>query len=441
MSHAPARTVRLTASCVCLGLVAAALSVSASTTPEPWIAWEASPELDVAPEALSQQVASGVLMGTPNVVVAARAASEGRGNPETGVELFGYRVEDGRLSWRRSLDSRVDTGSTLLLPLGQHAFATTPGSRFGFIARSNHTGRRLWRTPLVGGATQVGISTDGLLIGAGVDRRGRLLIRAFHSDTGHVAWQRRRVGGPGRVRAGGLLAAEDTLLIVSYRTSPEGESFHEQLALDRTSGQIRWSVVEPSNGAVSVDGRDTGHVTDGVRLYSLAHRASPGGFVVTARYAGTGARAWEFARARNPRFSYSPYGIVTDGDTVYAFGAWRNRRLPRPSWPHVSAFDAESGRLLWDRTIRRHGASAFEVGLAHPGEIVLSGQFEDAAGHGILELRSYEARTGRMRWRLADTTSSNRLALMAEQDERIVGAGYSAQDREARVLVRMLEMR
>ena len=144
---------------------------------------------------------------------------------------------------------------------------------------------------------------------------------------------------------------------------------------------------------------------------------------VRAVDANTGTVVWE------DRFDVGPsdvFGqVATDGDRVFVGGTVRTIFSFVTANFVVRAYDARSGRLLWQNIVDKGSGDFAHALVAQGGRVFVAGQVTNAAGNRDFYVRVMNGQTGEFLWQdqFELARGSERAFAMAVEGERVVVAG------------------
>lgn len=273
-----------------------------------------------------------------------------RVSPDPGPE------EPPGILWSGLIDSGIATEPVVASAGEIQAVLVAGPSNLRAIDLEN--GRELWEAPLPGATSASPVAWDGLAWIGTLDGEGRLLHGADGSEAGAYEVDFTLAGAP--LVDGGLLIFEET----SVSGRPNESRLH---ALDPRSLEPRWT-----HDFSAAAGRAP--ASDGERVYVHAHDG-----VFAVRLAD-GSPAWSWSREAHRQV----FGPAVAGGRVVVHSS------PAPPGGSLTALDASTGELRWQRTLPRRFA----------GPPALD---EDAIYATVLPgaLHCLDASTGELRWEQA----------------------------------------
>lgn len=298
--------------------------------------------------------------------------------------------------------------------------------------------------------------------------------------TGSLLWENR--GQPTPFGTAVAVAVHGNIVVASGNvntdTSNPATADWFVRAADATTGATLW---EDRLDATGSEDRSQGIAIDGSRVFASGWVRTPAtgfDFVVRAYDLRTGALLWQQRIDRGGRFELAEV-IAAGGGRVYAAGRvlgasgssdfavfafdgrtgdllWqsvtdpRGRRLTDVAWAVslkgdrvfaagtiggvsdllVRAYDAETGRIIWEDVVLNATNVLDNKSLAVAGDtLYASGVMWNSAGGGDFLVRAYDATTGALRWsdQFAGGGVSEATAL-AVAGGRLIAAGYAGCD-------------
>jgi outer membrane protein assembly factor BamB len=248
------------------------------------------------------------------------------------------------------------------------------------------------------GANAIAVNGNRVFVeGRTADVPGGFLVRTYGTATGTLLWSAGFDLAGRFVSAGRVVTHENRVFVAGKSTNA---SFEEPqfviVAFDAAAGALLWSRQFPVNGL----GLEVSHVAlRGRRLFvsGTVHKAwwVDSDIAVLAVDARTGARLWaqqyDLAGGRD-----SIHGIAVRGNRVFIGG--RVEAALDSFHSLVRAYDARTGKLLWEDLDDTVGSSADDIAV-WGNRVFVAGSDSNPAGYGTdVLVRAYGPKTGARLW-------------------------------------------
>lgn len=226
-----------------------------------------------------------------------------------------------------------------------------------------------------------------------------LLVLAYDARTGERLWSDRFDLGGGVNGARGIVASGDTVFVVGGGETAPGRDFDALIrAYEASTGALLWS------DALHLleDDQFFDVAVAGSRVFASGH--AEGRALVRAYDARTGEGLWTELFRIATSFDRFPH-IAARGDVVVAAGSGRRHSSPVTDDDRIlRAFDARTGRSLWDRQFASGNRNSYS-GLDAIGNRLFAsgttGSCGDAWGPGEdcdFVVQALDIRTGALHW-------------------------------------------
>jgi hypothetical protein len=224
------------------------------------------------------------------------------------------------------------------------------------------------------------------------------VVRAYDVRSGRLLWDRRVTGLPGMAEA---VAARDDRVFVAgnFPDNLEVRDSSTMLikALDACSGALVWEREIP--GASDVFGRDDALTVTGNRVF-VGGTLVDGDFIVQSYDVRSGAPVWSDRIEVGARISQGIDLAAAGGQLFAAAAVDCNPETFVECKLLVRAYDARSGRLLWqDLNMSPGNDWVVEALAAGAGRVYVGGgRMINEAYDYEAAVRAYDSRTGELVW-------------------------------------------
>ena len=202
--------------------------------------------------------------------------------------------------------------------------------------------------------------------------------------------------------AGGVAVKDGRVFVAGESETTAGSSAFTVKAFDAKNGSLLWESYydregEGWDGAYAVVADDDKVFVSG----STATAAGDSAFAVRAYNAKNGKLLWENnyePEGDLPLWDES-WGMTVKDNKVFAVGTTETAAGGNAF--AVRAYDATSGKLLWDDNYNREGGNLWDVAyraVAKDNRVFVVGQTMTAAGGSAFTVRTYDAKNGELLW-------------------------------------------